>query len=120
VKPDKRIEDERGFSLLELLVCVVIVAIMIAVITPHLMGASTRATDTACTGNVKTIEAGLAEYSLIHQSLPTGTTAEQLQTLVSEQLLSKEALSGNFSIDDSDPNNITVSCAGVSTGNSTT
>lgn len=93
------------------MVAVVIVAIMISLITPQLMNASTKAQDTACQGNIRTISAALAEYNLLHQALPTGSSAEQLQTLVSEQLLSNDALSGAYNIVDPSPDNISVTCA---------
>lgn len=108
---------ESGFSLLELMVAVVIVAIMIGLITPQLMGASKEATSTACQGNTKTITAALAEYDLVHQALPTGDSQAQLQALVTDGLLGSDALSGNYAINDTDANNIIVSCAtGVSNG----
>lgn len=109
----KEKQGEAGFSLLELMVSVVIVAIMISVITPELMGATRRASTTACDGNVRTITAALSEYSLIHQSLPTGNTTQQIQALVTDQLLSKDALNGSYAIDDSDASNITVTCPSI-------
>lgn len=110
---------EQGFSLLELMVAVSIIAIMIGLITPHLMGASARATSTACDGNTKTISAALAEYNLLYQALPSGNSAQQLQTLVSHQLLSDEALSGNYTIDDADPMHIEVTCDSPGAANGT-
>lgn len=111
--------SEAGFSLLELVVAVSIVAIMVGVITPHLVGASTRATSTACRGNEKTITAALAEYKMIHGSLPSGDSLAQIQALVSDQLLANDALNGNYVIDDTNSDDITVSCPGGGVGNAT-
>lgn len=115
----RTMRNQQGFSLLELMVAVAIVAIMIAVLTPHLLGVSKQATDTACRSNAKTIEAALAEYVLIHQQLPTGDTDAQIQALVADQLLDKDVNSSQFTIDDDDPDNITVTCTG-DTSNETT
>ena len=102
---------QEGFSLIELMIAVVIVAIMVAMITPQLMHASARAEATACSGNVRTISAALAEYQLLHQSLPAGNSAQQIQALVGDGLLSNDALQGNYVIQDTDTNNINVSCS---------
>lgn len=99
-----------GFSLLEIMIAVVIMGILIVMITPQLLRASGRAQNTACAGNVRTISAALAEYQLIHGQLPTGNSVQQLQALVSDGLLSNDALSGNYAIQDTDANNISVTC----------
>ncbi|EPZ48980.1 type II secretion system protein [Alicyclobacillus acidoterrestris] len=115
----RRRRNVGGFTLLELMVAVSIVAIMIGLITPHLMGASQRASTTACQGDVKTISAALAEYDLLHQSLPSGDSSQQVKTLVSEQLLSDDALTKNFVIDDADPSHIVVTCGAPGADNAT-
>ncbi|GMA55883.1 hypothetical protein GCM10025858_03860 [Alicyclobacillus sacchari] len=107
---------QEGFSLIELMIAVVIVAIMVAMITPQLMRASARAEATACSGNVRTISAALAEYQLLHQSLPPGNSTQQIQALVGDGLLSNDALQGSYVIQDTDPNNIAVSCAANGNG----
>ncbi|WP_304458894.1 competence type IV pilus major pilin ComGC [Alicyclobacillus sendaiensis] len=99
-----------GFSLIEIMIAVVIIGILVVMITPQLLRASGRAQNTACAGNVRTISAALAEYQLIHGQLPTGNTVQQIQALVSDGLLSNDALSGNYVIQDADANNVTVTC----------
>ncbi|WAH38980.1 type II secretion system protein [Alicyclobacillus dauci] len=112
-----RPQRDGAFSLLELMVAVAIVAIMVGVLTPHLMGATEQARQTACDGNTKTISAALAEYNLMHFSLPSGDTNAQLTALVANRLLDNSALTGHFTIDDVDPNNTTVSCASTGGNN---
>jgi len=99
-----------GFSLIEIMIAVVIIGILIVMITPQLLRASGRAQNTACAGNVRTISAALAEYQLIHGQLPAGNSTQQIQALVSDGLLSNDALSGNYVIQDVDANNIAVTC----------
>jgi len=105
--------QQDGFTLVEMLVAVFVASVMIAVIMPHLLSAGKKAEATACEQNQRTIRAALSEYYLINHAYPTGNTTQQLQTLVSAQLLSsipKEPTGGNYIIDDSDSNNVVVTC----------
>lgn len=102
-----------GFTLMEMVVSVLIVSVMIAVVTPHLVGAGKRAEQTACEQNQRTIRAGLAEYELIHGAYPTGNTVEQLDALVAENILAsvpKDPAGGNYVVADVDPSNVVVEC----------
>lgn len=114
IKKNWRIGAESGFSLLELMVAVSIVAVMVGMITPHLMTAAKSARATACQGNIKTIQDALAEYDLLHNALPSGDSQTQLTTLVSDQLLSNDVLNGQFSITDTDPTHVAVTCSSAS------
>lgn len=105
--------DDRGFTLMELVVAVFIVGIMIAGITPHLLGAGARAQTVACQENGDAIKSALTEYDLLNQNLPTGTVTEQIQALVDAQLLASvptEPKNAVYTISDADPNNIVVTC----------
>lgn len=100
-----------GFTFIEMMVSVLIVAIMIAVISPKLANAGHQAEVTANTQNEQIISAALSEYQLMYHSVPSGTSEEQLQTLVTDNLISSipvDPLGGQYIIDDSDPSNISV------------
>jgi prepilin-type N-terminal cleavage/methylation domain-containing protein len=100
-----------GFTFIEMMVSVLIVAIMIAVISPKLANAGHQAEVTANAQNEQIISAALSEYQLMYHSVPTGTSEEQLQTLVTDNLISSipvDPLGGQYVIDDSDPFNISV------------
>lgn len=104
---------ENGFTLLELVIAVFIIAVMIAVVMPHLLGAGKRAQAVACEQNQRIIRAALTEYDLLHHTYPVGTTAEQLQTLLDAQILQSipsEPDGGHYIIQDSDENQVGVSC----------
>lgn len=104
---------EQGFTLMEMVVAVFVMSVMMAVLMPHLLGAGTRAQTTACELNQRTIRAALSEYYMIHHAYPTGDTNTQLQALQASQLIEsvpKEPAGGNYVIDDTDPNNVVVSC----------
>lgn len=105
-------ESESGFTLIEMVVAVLVVSIMVAVVAPHIVGAGARAQQVASTEDQQMIRSALAEYDLIHGAYPSGTTAEQLQTLVDGQLLDsvpQDPSGGTFIINDTDPNNVIVS-----------
>ncbi|MDQ0188333.1 prepilin-type N-terminal cleavage/methylation domain-containing protein [Alicyclobacillus cycloheptanicus] len=103
---------DHGFTLMEMVVAVFVVAVMIAVVTPHLMGAGSRAETVACEQDQQMIRAALAEYQLLYHAWPAGNTTDQLQELVDAQLLDSvptEPSGGNFVITES-ANQATVSC----------
>jgi prepilin-type N-terminal cleavage/methylation domain-containing protein len=109
----KRPNQEQGFTLMELVVAVFVISVLIAVTMPHLLGASQRAETTACEENQRTIRAALTEYYLLYHTYPSGNSMQQLQTLVSQQLLEsipKDPGGGNYVISDADANNVVVSC----------
>lgn len=104
---------ESGFTLLEMVVALFIISIMIAVVTPHLLGAGKNAQLVACEQNQRMIRAALTEYELLYHAYPTGSASEQLQTLKQAQLLQSipvEPDGGHYVITDSDSNNVEVSC----------
>lgn len=102
-----------GFTLMEMVVAVFIVGVMIAVITPHLLGAGRQATTVACQQNVNAIQSALTEYALENQTLPTGDATEQMQVLVDAQMLDAmptQPTNATYTIVDPDPDHISVTC----------
>jgi len=69
---------ERGFSLIEALIAVAIIAILSAIIIPHLMGARMRANEAAAVLNLKAIQTAQNLYSI---SYPHLGYADRLQKL---------------------------------------
>lgn len=101
-----------AFTLLEMMIAVFVISIMIAIVTPQLMSAGQRAQVVACEQNQRMIRGSLDEYYLLNHTYPAGDTNQQLQALVSSQLLSAVPIDpdgGNFIINDTDPNNVVVS-----------
>jgi prepilin-type N-terminal cleavage/methylation domain-containing protein len=80
-------KKEAGFSLLELVVAIFVIAVMAAVVSPHLLGIGQRAQANACEQNQRLIRAALTEYYLIYHKYPDGTADEQLKALRDAQLL---------------------------------
>lgn len=113
-KRNRQTQTEHGFTLMEMVVAVFVVSVMMAVLMPHLLGAGTRAQAAACEMNERTLRAALTEYYMIYHVYPTGDTQAQLQTLKTSQLIEsvpKEPSGGNYTISDTDPNNVTVECS---------
>lgn len=60
----------KGFTLIELMVVIVIIAILATFIVPQVMGAPARARDTARDSALNTIKNHMLSYSQDHNSLP--------------------------------------------------
>lgn len=99
---DNEAGGQAGFTLLEMVVAVFVLAVMMSVVAPHVLGVGKRAESVACEQNQRDIRAALDEYHLIHHQYPAGNTDEQLQALVDEQLLDsipREPAGGHYTLD---------------------
>ena len=63
-------KDERGFTLLEMMVVVAIIAILAAILIPNFTRARAQAMTSACMGNMKMIATALELYYTDNQSYP--------------------------------------------------
>src|SRR5262252_5734446 len=74
------LSDEDGFTLLELLMVILIIGILIAVLTPVFLGASTRAKDRAMQSSLSTASTGGKSFYLSQSTYlganPVAMTAE--------------------------------------------
>lgn len=114
MKSSRDEQHDGGFTLIEMVVAVLIVAVMMAVVTPHLIGAGEQAQRTACEQNQRTIRAGLAEYKLLNGNYPSGNAAEQLTALVTANILDevpKEPSNGTYNVTITDANGVVVDCS---------
>ena len=75
-------KNQRGFTLIEIMVVVVIMGIMAALVVPKLMGRADDARITAAKQDISTIMQSLKLYKLDNQRYPT--TEQGLQALVSK------------------------------------
>ena len=83
--PDRRSAPclaQRGFTLIEIMVVVVILGILAALVAPKLMGRTDDARRVAAKQDVATLMQGLKLYRLDNQRYPT--TAQGLQALVTK------------------------------------
>ncbi len=64
---------KNGFTLVELLVAIAIMATLMAILLPNLLGARERATDSQKIQNLTAIKSALRLYYNDHQSYPAGS-----------------------------------------------
>ncbi|UOF90141.1 prepilin-type N-terminal cleavage/methylation domain-containing protein [Fodinisporobacter ferrooxydans] len=93
--------NDRGFTLLELMVSVFIISVLMAIAIPNLRGSGEKAQKAACESDQRLIRTALDSYWVENHSYPTGTTDEIVNTLVSDKYLQakpKEPSGGQFSV----------------------
>jgi len=80
---------QRGFTLIEIMVVVVIMGILVALVAPKLMGRTDDARIIAARQDIATIMQGLKLYKLDNQRYPT--TEQGLQALITRPVAGPEA-----------------------------
>jgi general secretion pathway protein G len=63
---------ERGFTLIEMMVVVAIIAILVAILVPNFIRARAQAQTAACEANLKEIATALELYQTDHEQYPSG------------------------------------------------
>ena len=68
-------EDERGFTLIELMIVVAIIAILAGILIPNFVNARSQAQTAACESNLRSIATALELYYADNQVYPTASGA---------------------------------------------
>jgi general secretion pathway protein G len=84
-------KKNRGFTLVELLIVIVILGILASVTVFAVRGITTKAKSTACLSDKKVLEVAAESFMAQHGSYPTNTSE-----MVTDGLL-KDVTAGNFS-----------------------
>lgn len=71
---DKKINNSKGFSLVEVMVVVGIIALLAAIVTPNLLNARVTSNETAAKAALKSISVALENYAAINSEYPATTT----------------------------------------------
>ena len=86
-KPGTRRSDERGFTLVELMVVIVIIGLLATVVVINVMPAQDTARIRKAEADIATLEQGLEMYRLNRMNYPT--SGEGLQALVSQGFIKR-------------------------------
>jgi len=76
----RRARDQRGFSLIELVIVVAVIAILAAIMVPNFLAQRQRAADSRAMDAVANIRKGLGMYAADNGSYPTGSTWANVRT----------------------------------------
>ena len=75
MKDDRRAENQRGFTLIELMIVVAIIAILAGILIPNFVNARSQAQTAACESNLRSIATAMELYYADNQVYPTATAA---------------------------------------------
>lgn len=71
----KLLKREKGFTLIELMVVILIIAILVAIAVPVFNVARTAAYRRTCQANLRTLDGAVNTYNAAEDGWPSGTTA---------------------------------------------
>ena len=82
-KQARAIERQRGFTLIEMMIVVAIIAILAAVLLPNFARARAQAQTSACMGNIKMIATAMELYFTDNGSYPSASSPTDVGSIAS-------------------------------------
>ena len=108
----KRLDrEEKGFTLIELMVVVLIIAILIAIAVPTFLGARKKAQARAAQSNVRNAYSAAKVFFTDNEKFSTNTTEGTVTSLTTELLNIEPSLTYNTAASTSNPKQIGVATA---------
>ena len=108
--------NRKGFTLIELMIVIAIIAILAAILVPNFIRARAQGQLTACKSNLKNIGTALEMYSTDNggrfPTTATGLTPNYLKTIPTCPSIGSNTYNGGFSAA-SNPDAYTVVCSGT-------
>lgn len=98
VKLLNRKNNQKGFTLVELMVVVVIIGVLAAIAVPVYNGATDKATIAAVQANARTVNGAIQVYLSVNSSYPASTDAAALITLLTGNTLGGPYLKSAISL----------------------
>ncbi|MDI3256577.1 MAG: prepilin-type N-terminal cleavage/methylation domain-containing protein [Kyrpidia sp.] len=106
--------NERGFTLIELIVSVAIIAILISLAVPNLRAAGEAAQKTGCESNQRLLRMVLAQWELVERRPLPGKPEDVLKALADARLLESEPRcpgGGQYTFTPGETGGVSVSCS---------
>jgi len=82
----QRLEGQRGFTLIEMMIVVAIIAILVSILVPNFIRARAQAQTAACEANLKEIATALELYETDNDSYPPSGTVNTSNTALQPYL----------------------------------
>jgi len=108
--------DEEGFTLIELMVVVLIIAILIAIAVPTFLGARQRAQARSAQSNVRNAFSAAKVFFTDNETYSTNATAGTATSLITELGNIEPSMTYNTAVAAANPKQIAVRVANTSTG----
>lgn len=71
----RKVRNQKGFTIMELMIVIVIIGILIAIAAPAYQSFRQRASLSACNANMRTISSGIGMYFADHEEYPADEAA---------------------------------------------
>ena len=99
--------NQKGFTLVELMIVVIIIGILVAIAIPVYNSTQKKAKETACEANIRVIQSAILQAQLEEES---PKSLDDIVKYLDGRELPKCPLGGTYSLDTDDNGNYVVSC----------